>query len=108
MLSSHVQTQPIQILITVLSPTSLLPSTLTAIFATNSDLITRYIRLVKQKFYERTTTTVYCPRDTCHSPIIPKDPELQVIVCTRCTYPFCKYCRSSWHGLGIGCRPQNG
>lgn len=92
----------------VLFPNSLLPSTLSAIFPSNSDLVERYIRLIKQKFYERTTTTIYCPRDSCHAPTIPKDPELQVIVCTRCSYPFCKYCLSSWHGLGIGCRPQNG
>jgi IBR domain, a half RING-finger domain len=92
----------------VLFPFSLLPSTLSSIFPTNPDIVNRYTRLVKQKFYERTSNTIYCPRQLCHAPIIPSDPESKVVVCPRCTYPFCKFCLSSWHGLGIGCRLQNG
>ena len=48
--------------------------------------------------------TVYCPRELCHTPIIPSDPESGVIVCPQCKYPFCKLCRGSWHGGGRGCR----
>src|SRR5271154_2428974 len=89
-------------LMIVLFQFSLLPSTLSSIFSDNLEIVTRYMRLVKQKFYERTTTTVYCPRKPCHAPNIPSKPELKVIVCSRCSYPFCKYCRASWHGDGIG------
>jgi E3 ubiquitin-protein ligase RNF14 len=86
----------------------LLPSTLSQIFGDNQHLVSRYIRLIKQKFYEKATGTIYCPRESCHAPAMPKDPELQVIVCPRCQYPFCKFCRASWHGSGAGCKISEG
>lgn len=92
----------------VLQPSALLPSTLTQVFPDTPETVKRYIRLVKQKFYERTTATVYCPRETCQHPNIPKDPEAQLIVCAKCTYPFCKFCRASWHGQESRCKPQHG
>ena len=94
-------------LIVVLPALAHLPSTLAAIFPSNPETVTRYIRLVKQKFYERTATTVYCPRETCQAPNIPANAESQVIVCSRCSYPFCKFCRGSWHGP-TNCKPANG
>lgn len=91
----------------VLNPFCLLPSTLTHIFPSNPEKITRYARLVKQKFYERTSTTIYCPLERCQTPIIPPM-DAHVVVCPRCSYPFCYFCRSSWHGLGAGCKMQKG
>src|SRR5271170_33936 len=94
--------------VVVLHPFAHLPSTLEQIFPANSEMLPRYTRLVKQKFYEKTAGTVYCPRPSCQHPTIPANETTQVIVCSRCTYPFCKWCRSTWHGAEVSCRPQNG
>lgn len=95
-------------LILVLNPLCLVPSTLAQIFPDNPGLITRYIRLVKQKYYETIGETIYCPLEFCRSPNIPNDKESKVVVCTKCRYPFCKFCRASWHGAGTACKIQNG
>lgn len=96
------------LLTSVLNPLCLVPSTLSQIFPSEQQLITRYVRLIKQKYYEKTTETIYCPLEYCQTPIIPRDKESKLIVCPKCTYPFCKFCRSSWHGGGTGCKVQNG
>ena len=95
-------------LIIVLNPLCLVPSTLAQIFPDKPALITRYIRLIKQKYYETIGETIYCPLDHCRNPNIPSDKESKVVVCTKCRYPFCKFCRCSWHGAGSGCKIQNG
>ena len=95
------------ILILVLNPLALLPSTLSKIFPEQRDIVTRYIRLVKMRYYEKVSTTCYCPREGCQMPTIPQNPESLLVVCSRCTYPFCKLCRASWHGPG-NCKPYKG
>ena len=92
----------------VLHPFAHLPSTMEQIFPENSEMVSRYIRLVKQKFYEKTGSAVYCPRPSCQHPTVPANEIVQVVVCSRCTYAFCRYCRATWHGAEVSCRPQNG
>ena len=92
----------------VLNPLCLVPSTLARIFPDQPPLVTRYIRLIKQKYYETIGETIYCPLDHCRNPNIPSDTESKVVVCTKCRYAFCKLCRCSWHGAGTSCKIQNG
>jgi hypothetical protein len=95
-------------LMVVLNPLCLVPSTLARIFPDQPPLVTRYIRLIKQKYYETIGETIYCPLDHCRNPNIPSDTESKVVVCTKCRYAFCKLCRCSWHGAGTSCKIQNG
>lgn len=91
-----------------ISPNQLFPSTLVEIIADNPEIIKRYIRLIKQKFFEKMTSTIYCPRQICQAPIVPKDSNDLLIICTRCTFAFCGFCRWSWHGDGATCKLQDG
>src|SRR5205085_1231610 len=72
---------PQSCLILVLNPLCLVPSTLAQIFPNDRALISRYIRLIKQKYYETEGETIYCPLEHCQAPIIPSDKESKVVVC---------------------------
>ncbi|KPV73999.1 uncharacterized protein RHOBADRAFT_16534 [Rhodotorula graminis WP1] len=51
----------------------------------------------------------FCPRESCQAPV-PKlsEDEEKLRVCPACSFSFCQFCKSSWHGSRNACAlPQS-
>ncbi|KAL2912502.1 hypothetical protein HK105_207991 [Polyrhizophydium stewartii] len=69
----------------------------------DADLVERYIFLSENKALEGRPDVAYCPSKYCQTPTPRESIESKLCVCRKCRYPFCYFCRRTWHGNSVGC-----
>nr|XP_057929580.1 E3 ubiquitin-protein ligase RNF14-like [Doryrhamphus excisus] len=63
------------------------------------ELFSRYDRLLLQSTLDSMADVMYCPRNTCASPVI-LDKASNVALCSVCGFAFCVSCKKTYHGTG--------
>ncbi|KAM8971945.1 E3 ubiquitin-protein ligase RNF14 [Pelodytes ibericus] len=61
------------------------------------ELFSRYDRLLWQYSLDLMPDVVYCPRPSCHTPVL-QEPGGTMGICTSCRYAFCTLCKMTYHG----------
>lgn len=68
----------------------------------------RYERLVHKQYIEGSPLACWCPRPSCQEMFIHQgSPDDKLAQCPKCSFPFCRTCRSSWHGYSSYCKMGN-
>ncbi|KAH7104145.1 hypothetical protein BKA62DRAFT_693685 [Auriculariales sp. MPI-PUGE-AT-0066] len=82
-----------------------------------TELVERWIRLVKKRQMERDPSLIHCPNTGCQQPVprpMGSDQDdsdsgwNRFRQCSNCSYSFCAFCRRTWHGPLIACALENG
>ena len=60
--------------------------------------MTRYLQLQSDLELDCIPGMVYCPRAGCGARV-GSDPSSDVAICQQCSFPFCKLCKQTWHGI---------
>ncbi|GAA5896671.1 hypothetical protein JCM8208_004261 [Rhodotorula glutinis] len=69
----------------------------------------RWEWLKEKMAVESDPSITFCPRESCQAPV-PKlsEDEEKLRVCPACSFSFCQFCKSSWHGTRNACAlPQS-
>ncbi|KAM4748656.1 E3 ubiquitin-protein ligase RNF14 [Rhinophrynus dorsalis] len=61
-------------------------------------LFSRYDRLLLQSSLDLMADVVYCPRQSCQTPVM-LEPGGTMGICSRCHYAFCTLCKMTYHGV---------
>lgn len=62
------------------------------------NLFSQYEELMLKKALDTMSDVIYCPKISCQYPIIRDMDEISMI-CPKCNYCFCTYCRKVYHGV---------
>lgn len=64
----------------------------------DEELFARYDRLLLQSSLDLMADVVYCPRQSCCTPVM-VEPDTTMGICSACQYAFCTLCKMGYHGV---------